>query len=144
MMQRVAPILTGRPDAGGLSVLQSVVPPMPGRPEALYLQPGSGVPADPGEALQLPEGGLLRTDAFFNAFYLSHWRDHTEVGRLGVLCRSRRKLRIRAIGHLANGRTIVMAVWEHPGGETSSTHWLWNRATEGTGPDRIMRLHLEV
>lgn len=132
------------PSRSTLHVLQGVIAPMPGRPEALYLQPGSGVPAGMAEGLNLPAGAMLRTDTFFNAFYLGHWRNHTDIARLGLTCRSDRPLRLRALAHLPDGQTQLLAEWTHPGGRAPSTRWIWARATEGGVAQQAHRIHLEV
>jgi len=131
--------------ADTVHVLQPILTPYAGVPEALYFGPQAAWPeVDTSGALRLSEGGRFSTDAFFNAFFLDFWRAHTQLTRLGVLCRAEGALRLRAMVHLANGRREMLAEWLHNGQGEAMPKWLWARAGEAEGAARIGRLHLEI
>ncbi|WP_372840554.1 hypothetical protein, partial [Phaeovulum sp.] len=117
--------------ATAVHVLQPILTPFLGAPEALYFGPEAAWPEiGISGSLRLSEAGRCSTDAYFNAFFLDFWRAHTSLTRLGVVCHAQGALTLRAIVHLANGRREVLAEWHHKGQGAEAPYWLWSRAGE--------------
>lgn len=73
--------------AAGTGVVQSVLFPRDGFPDALYLRAGGpdGWKVDPATGtISATAGAELDFDAYFNAHYLAFWRRYTNVRRIGL------------------------------------------------------------
>lgn len=112
-------------------VLQDVLAPMPGRPEALYLAAGG---------FGLAAGKTLSSDSYFNSFYLGPWRAHAQIGRLGVRLQLDGSALLRVIGiDGAGARHVLFA--------DAADHPIWIDAlglADLAGRPDLRRLFLEV
>ena len=97
---------------GGGHILQELLAPRAGLPEALYLRVGSaagpaslpggwvlggeaGLRGLPEGGLALEAGGVLSTDTFFGAFHRAWWRAWTEVDSLALAVRLEGRAELR-------------------------------------------------
>ncbi|MDP2063720.1 MAG: glycosyltransferase [Phaeovulum sp.] len=132
------------PASPAVEVLQAVLSAHPGAPDALYFAATSArVETGAAGALVLPEGGVLSTDSYFNAFFLDFWRARTPIARLGVACIALGPLALRAVAHLPGGGSETLASWHHEGQRHEALHWVWARK-DAPGTAAIGRIHLEV
>lgn len=117
---------------------QILAPREPEDPATLYFAAGSADVRGDG-SFRLQAGDYLIADSYFNSLYLSWWRLHSNVRRIGLQCQSSGPLTLLIVGHRADGTRMDLGTWNVTEAD-SAIFWVWDR-TVSAG---VTRLHVEV